>query len=211
MAAILGDAVGSNKTVRGAAGPGQLWTKQVKTPLDWCLAFIKQEKGAMTRLYSLDAYLHRGPNIITTTDACLWAIGGCLIIDGAIREFFHQAIPEADAKILNIAVGKAEAQQGMESFGLLVALRLWRRFWYNRRVVLTVRSDSVAGLTVVLKFRSTGQAPSLVARELAIDMARTTYTPQIVEHVPGVANVIADLLSRYDVPRAMMCRIIGTA
>ena len=123
-----------------------------------------------------------------------------MMIDGAIKEFFHQAIPDSDAKILNVAVGKAEAQQGMEPFALLVALRLWKRFWHNRRVVLTMRSDSVAGLTVVLKFRSTGEAPSLVARELAIDMARSTYTPQIVEHVPGVANVIADLLSRYDVP-----------
>ena len=154
----------------------------------------------MTRIYSLDAYLHRGSTIVITTDASPWAIGGYIMVDGIIREFFHQLVSEEDARILNIPLGSCEAQQGMESFGLLVALRLWRRFWHNRRVILTVRSDSVAGLTVVLKFRSSGEAPSLVARELAIDMARTTYTPQIVEHIPGVANVVADILSRHDVP-----------
>ena len=36
----------------------------------------------------------------------------------------------------------------------------------------------------------------LVARELALDLADGTFAPDVVEHVPGVANVIPDVLSR---------------
>ena len=50
---------------------------------------------------------------------------------------------------------------------------------------------------------STGDAPLLVVRELAIDMARSTYTPQIVEHIPGVANVVADVPNYWDALNAM--------
>ena len=77
---------------------------------------------------------------------------------------------------------------------------MWKRYWQNKRITLTVRPDSVSGLTVVLKLKSTGEAPSLVARELAVDLSRTTYMPAVVEHIPGVANVVADVLSRYDAP-----------
>ena len=36
----------------------------------------------------------------------------------------------------------------------------------------------------------------VVARELALDIADSVYDPQLVSHVPGVANLAADALSR---------------
>ena len=36
----------------------------------------------------------------------------------------------------------------------------------------------------------------LVARELALDIGRATYTPHVVTHIPGVANILSDYLSR---------------
>ena len=39
-----------------------------------------------------------------------------------------------------------------------------------------------------------------LARELALDIAAGVYEPQICEHVPGVANVSPDVLSRWFEP-----------
>ncbi len=36
----------------------------------------------------------------------------------------------------------------------------------------------------------------VIARELALDMADAAYSPDVCEHVPGIANVGADVLSR---------------
>ena len=93
-------------------------------------------------------------------------------------------------------LGSHRAQQAFEPLIVLVSMRLWKRFWFNKRVRLTVKSDSVAALSVLFKLQSRGEGPSLVARELALDLAQSTYTPAIVEHLPGTANTIADLLSR---------------
>ena len=54
-------------------------------------------------------------------------------------------------------------------------------------------------MTVVSVSKGKGHALTLIARELALELGRCEYTPDVVEHIPGVANVIADNLSRrYD-------------
>ena len=79
---------------------------------------------------------------------------------------------------------------------MLVALRLWAPVWMNRRIKLGVRSDNVTALTTLLKFKASGEAPSIIARELALDVAGGVYVPSVIEHLPGVANTIIDVLSR---------------
>ena len=37
---------------------------------------------------------------------------------------------------------------------------------------------------------------NLVAREMALDIADFSYSPDFVEHVPGISNSVADVLSR---------------
>ena len=108
----------------------------------------------------------------------------------------HDFVTAEDAKTPNAELGSHRAQQTSESLIVLVAMRLWKPYWFNKRVRLTVKSDSVAGLSALFKLQSHGDGPSLVARELALDFAKSTYTPAIVERLPGTANTIADLLSR---------------
>ena len=40
----------------------------------------------------------------------------------------------------------------------------------------------------------------LIARELAMDIAHTSFSPEVVEHLPSVANTLADALSRLEDP-----------
>ena len=61
---------------------------------------------------------------------------------------------------------------------------------------LRVKSDSISALILVLKLKTAGTGPAVIAREMALDMASALYTPSVVAHLPGVANITADLLSR---------------
>ena len=51
-----------------------------------------------------------------------------------------------------------------------------------RRPTIRVRSDSISALTIVLKLKTKGKGPGIVAREMALDMAEANYQPHIAEH-----------------------------
>ena len=80
----------------------------------------------------------------------------------------------------------------------LCALRLWSDKWRARRIKLRVMSDSVTAMIMVLRLKARGSGPALVAREVALDLADALYQPNVVGHLPGIANTIADFLSRPD-------------
>ena len=189
-----------NKDARGRAGKGKIWTKALRIPFAWFRAFLRSEEQGMTRQYTLDAYLRRGIKLRITCDASPWAVGAYLIINDVVVEYLHEPISITDASIMNCEIGSCKSQQAFESFALLLALRTWCSYWRKARMVLTVRSDSVAALTMLLKMKSAGNSPAVVARELAIFMSKACYIPEVVEHLPGVANTLADLLSRWHEP-----------
>ena len=83
---------------------------------------------------------------------------------------------------------------------MLTALRLWAKWWENDRVSLAVESDNVATLTLVAKMQPHSQQLGIIARELALDIAAAAHTPDVVRHIPGIANVAADALSRQTEP-----------
>ena len=145
-------------------------------------------------MYTIEAYRNLGTRVVTTVDASPWAIGGLLILDGEIFEFFYERVRSEDLDVLGVEYGTRKSQQAFEALALIVALKTWAHHWQNLRVCLTVRSDSVSGLTVMMKHKSSGEAPALIAREAALLISRSTYTPTIYEHIPGIANVIADTL-----------------
>ena len=68
--------------------------------------------------------------------------------------------------------------------------------WHRRRVNLRVIGDSVTAMALLLKLKARGSGPALVPREIALDMAEALYQPNVVGHLPGVANTIADWMSR---------------
>ena len=95
---------------------------------------------------------------------------------------------------------------------VLSALRLWKPWWIHRRANLEVRSDSVSALIMLIKLKASGAGTNTVARELALDMCDALYEPNVAAHVPGVANIIADHLSRMvERPGAPMPRELDSA
>ena len=54
----------------------------------------------------------------------------------------------------------------------------------------------MSALAMVCRMQPHSPSLGAVAREVALDIADAIYEPQLVSHVPGVANKAADALSR---------------
>ena len=65
---------------------------------------------------------------------------------------------------------------------------------------LAVRADNLSTLAMVAKMQPRSAQLGIVARELALDIASAAYAPDVVEHLPGIANTAADVLSRRHEP-----------
>ena len=185
------------------AAPGCVWTKQIESPLRWLEAFLAGHAGDIVRTMTTDAHYRRGCRVEITTDASPWGIGGFICIDGVPEEWFAMAVSPSDAKHLGICFAEdSTGQQAYEALALLVALRVWRSKWNTRRCCIQVATDNVSALAMVCRMQPHSKSLGAVAREIALDIADAIYEPQLVEHVPGVANVIADALSRRFDPNA---------
>ena len=88
---------------------------------------------------------------------------------------------------------------------MLVALRAWTSGWNGQHVTLRVKSDSVSALVLVLNLKTKGKGAGVVAREIALDIATSVYSPHVAEHIPGVENAVADVLSRQFEPGSDYC------
>ena len=160
------------------------------------LAFLLGIDGAMVRRYTFASYHNRGRLIDIVTDASPWGLSGILYVGGAPISYFSSAITSDDVNILRQKIGDPNGQQMWESLAILVSLRLWQHQWKDTRVQLRVKGDSVTGLTLLLHQTSGRATLSVVAREIALEFAEGSFRPTLLEHIPGVSNITADMLSR---------------
>ena len=93
-------------------------------------------------------------------------------------------------------MGENQGQQGFEAMCLLIAVCVWAPIWKNSRVTLALRNDNIGALTIFSSLKGKYCPMNAVAREFALDMAESSYEPTLIQHVPGVANAISDVLSR---------------
>ena len=94
----------------------------------------------------------------------------------------------------------------LEFLTILLAVRAWGdliRPAVEARVQVAVRTDSAAAMGAALTWRSKSAALNEVAKELCADAAAGLFVFDLVEHVPGLANVWADQLSHLRVPEEL--------
>jgi len=182
------------------APPGCFWSKRIWPAAFWILAFLSKAHGAVSRTFSTETFLGAGKQIAITVDASPWGLGGVITENDQVIEFFSDRITDEDLAIHSIQRGDHRAQQCLEGLATLVALRTWSRFWTNQRVFLHVRGDSITALTMLLEMRAAGTTMMVIAREIALDISESVYSPSLISHIPGISNVLSDTLSRLHAP-----------
>ena len=182
------------------APPKTVWTRQVQHSLRWFAAFLGGQSLSIMRPFLWEAFELPANRTVFTVDASPFGFGAVLTVNGEITEYLTDQLTDYDCKFLGVAWGKSDSQQVMEALGMVVALRTWKKAWQHWRSVVAVRGDNVTMLTMVARLKGCTPALSLLARELALEVARAAYRPIVAEHIPGVANVAADALSRLHDP-----------
>jgi hypothetical protein len=197
---FLTDLYGAIYATSGHAPRGCIWLRQIVHVLTFMAAFLKDKGNRIVRRYDLAPYMRTGLQVTVDLDASPWGLGGYLSENGVIVSWFSSSLSLEERETLGITLGDCAAQQTVEALAALVALRAWHSRWHMLRPTVRIRSDSVSALTIVMKLKTKGRGPSIVAREIALDMAESCYYPHVVEHVPGVLNTVADMLSRKYMP-----------
>ncbi|CAJ1424177.1 unnamed protein product [Effrenium voratum] len=181
----------------GNAPQGCVWSKQMRPALTWLRTFLQGELAGVTRLFTLDAYLNRGPKVLITRDSSPFGMGATLEIEGATVEFFAIPITELDQDVLGYRSGDCTGQQAWEGLCGLIALRQWKQFWLQTRARLSLRNDNVGALTIFGAVKGRSQAQNILAREYALDLGQAQFKPDVLEHIPGKAFVLPSTLSGY--------------
>ena len=178
------------------APQGCIWIKQIKHSLLWLLAFLNNEVGSIQRTYGLTQYLQTGTDMQITWDASPYGMGAYFTEKGKVIEFFAIPISSEDEQILGVQSGGCEGQQMWECLAGLIAMRQWAPRWKHSRVHLHLRGDNIASLVLFSTLKTHSKQLSMIAREFALDLGTAAFRPEVVQHVPGISNVVADQLSR---------------
>ena len=185
---------GKTRSRKSRAPPGTIWTKQVRSSLLWSNRFWTLQHGPLTRTWSVEEYFSNREAVAFYLDASPWGLGGVLVINGVLVAYFLSPLSAIDEAIHGYAIGDCKGQQTWECLAVLVALRIWKAQWTNKRCEVRIKSDNISALAMSSKMKI--RASPLIAKEIALLYSEAAHEPRIFEHVPGVANVLADALSR---------------
>jgi len=79
-----------------------VWLKQIKQPLLWILAFLRQRKGTVCRAYTRESFLEDDVEIQIVTDASPWKLGAVLVVHGNAQAYFAVPLTTDDEEQLSI-------------------------------------------------------------------------------------------------------------
>jgi hypothetical protein len=175
-----------------------IWVRQIFSSLQWIAAFLHGKRGSLSRTFHLSAFMNLGAKISITIDSSPWGLAAYLCECDVPVSWFSSEITDADCARFEVKRGDCEGQQIWESLASLVALRQWKGRWLHGRISLKVRGDNMTMLQLLVRLRppTSSKGLGLIARELALDISEAAYAPDISEHLPGIANITADKLSR---------------
>ena len=173
-----------------------IWTKQILEPLTWILAFLDQSAGCVERTFDAIDFYNNGAVVDVYFDASPHGFGGFLQIDDIPAFYTYGTFSSHDTSVLGIVNTESRAQQAFEALAMLICLRMWIPEVVHQRLRIRVRGDNIGDLSLLAKMQPKSASLRVIACELALDFSKLSFSPDFVEHVPGICNTAADALSR---------------
>ena len=134
------------------------------------------------------------------TDASPYGLGALLLINGRVTRAMSSKITKEDAEQLGFSevYGTSSSQGIVETFAVLVAMKLWTPELKSCRVTLQVEADSMVALAMTKRMAHSSTTLNYLGAEMAVPCELAHIERLQGVHVPGAANVEADYLSRQD-------------
>ncbi|CAK0897560.1 unnamed protein product [Prorocentrum cordatum] len=180
--------------------PGCVWVKQISKSLRWFRTFFFLSGGFVERDFDVRCFLRVGVDLEIIIDASPWGLGGILMVSGTCKEHFSSALTVLDEALFSQVRGSADGQHIWECLAALEALPLWRHVWGQRSLILRIRGGSMTMLSLIVNLRPGAEQLGLIGMEIAMECAQAVFVPVLAKHIPGVADVAADVLSRCPQP-----------
>lgn len=177
---------------------GLVFVKQVDQALRWLQSLLvecDQKFGGLTRTMR---WSPSAPTMVIQTDACPTGMGGFLVKDGVIVAYWHDEVSKEDEMILGVKSGDPAFQSELELLAVLVSLHVFVPWLLGDDFPAAVifRADNTATLLAALELRGKSVLMAQLAAEVALQIESMQLPSQFGQHVPGIANDIADRLSR---------------
>ena len=115
------------------------------------------------------------------------------MVDGAIIKYFTEPVTETDCSWFGAKLHDPSFITVWEALAVLIALQLW----LARSPLLTrfeIKSDSLAALKAIERGSSRAKPLNAVIRDIALMEAPHGSSFLVTKHIPGVANIVPDLL-----------------
>ena len=130
------------------------------------------------------------------TDASPEGLGAVLIVNGKVLGALASPVMADDARALQFALGESSSQGIVEALAAVYALFHWGGKLAGLNVDLTFQADSITALAVLHKKSAGSPTLNFLGATLSIFLERFRIEQIMLQHVPGVANKVADYLSR---------------
>ena len=187
-----------SRRARGGKLPqGLVLVAPFRPAIRWLLAFFERQRGTLTRTYSTKAQASQRIQFIC--DASPWGIGGVRYEEGRPTAYFADSITQCDLQRFRASLGDSASLTIWEALAVLVGMRI-RQDPDHSTALVSVRSDSLGALLAASKASSPSPELNIVLREIALEDAELGSRIHCAQHIPGMANDLADALSRLSAP-----------
>ena len=191
-------AVAAGDTTEARLPKALAHVRRIAPALRWLLAFLTGLQGPLRRLFALG---HRevGRVLDVVTDACPWGMGAVLYEGSVPVAYWADALRPEDALAFDARLGDPAFNTLWEGLAVLVSLRLWAPS-FGPYAKVTVRSDNLGFLQALAARRAGDSGLNRILQEVSLDECIHDYPLSALVHIPGIANAVADGLSRMWAP-----------